>query len=425
MSSSPGVASWQVGYIKVSSQPNATVLVDLTAATMDGVSGFGLIPDAALVLRGETIVAIGSRSDIAVPEDADVRSMGGRLVTPGLIDCHTHLVFGGNRSSEFEARLSGVTYEEIAASGGGIRSTVRATRAASEEELLASAQRRLDRLHHTGATTVEIKSGYGLDLDSELKMLRVGRRLGDRLGPDVTTTLLAAHVVADEFDGDGDAYVQHIIDTILPAAVDQNLADAVDVFCEHLAFTPHQTDRIFTAAHHRGLPVKVHGAQLSANGGVEVAASHGAMSADHLEHVTAEEIQAMERSGTVAVLIPGATHTLQVSARPPVGALRRFGVPMAIASDLNPGTSPVADLALVCNLAALLLGLTPEEAVAGVTREAARALRLEDRGRLVPGLRADLAFWDAEHPAELVYWAGMDLCSAVWVAGVPSFDRAH
>lgn len=402
----------------------AIALVDLTLATMvPGSVPYGLVTDGVVVVSDGTIVAVGPRTEIALPPHAETQSFGGRLVTPGLVDCHTHLVFAGNRAAEFEARLRGATYAEIAAAGGGIRSTVAATRRATEDELYAAALPRLQRLHHTGATTIEIKSGYGLDLASELAMMRVARRLGDEGPAAVRTTLLAAHVVPPEFDGDPDGYVDLVVDEVLPAVVEEGLADAVDVFCEHLAFSPDQTDRIFTAAARFGLPVKLHAAQLAASEGVDVAARHRALSADHLEHATPAQVQALAAAGTVAVLLPGATHVLQESARPPVEALRRHGVPVALATDLNPGTSPVADLALICNLGALLFGLSPEEALTGVTRNAAAALGLADRGELRAGLRADLAVWDVTHPAEIAYWAGMDLCSAVWVGGKRSFDK--
>ena len=399
--------------------------MDTAVATMaSGVERYGLIEDAALVIEAGSISWVGPRRDLVVPPGAELRSLEGRLVTPGLIDCHTHLVFGGERSAEFERRLDGASYADIAAAGGGIRSTVRATREASDQELLGWARRRLDRLHHSGATTVEIKSGYGLDLATELRMLEVARRLGAESPVEVVTTLLAAHVVPDEYQDDPDGYVALIVDEILPAVAERGLADAVDAFCEHLAFSPAQVDTVFTAAGRLGMPVKLHAAQLSADEGIDVAVAHRALSVDHLEHATETQLAAMAGAGTVAVLLPGATHTLGEVARPPVEAMRRHGVPMALATDCNPGTSPVADLALIVNLGALLLGLTLEEAMAGVTRNAAAALGLAaDRGTLEPGKRADLAVWDVGRPAEIGYWVGMDLCSAVWVAGEVGFDR--
>jgi len=399
--------------------------VDTAVATMaSGVERYGLIEDAALVIEAGSISWVGPRRDLVVPPGAELRSLEGRLVTPGLIDCHTHLVFGGERSAEFERRLDGASYADIAAAGGGIRSTVRATREASDQELLGWARRRLDRLHHSGATTVEIKSGYGLDLATELRMLEVARRLGAESPVEVVTTLLAAHVVPDEYQDDPDGYVALIVDEILPAVAERGLADAVDAFCEHLAFSPAQVDTVFTAAGRLGMPVKLHAAQLSADEGIDVAVAHRALSVDHLEHATETQLAAMAGAGTVAVLLPGATHTLGEVARPPVEAMRRHGVPMALATDCNPGTSPVADLALIVNLGALLLGLTLEEAMAGVTRNAAAALGLAaDRGTLEPGKRADLAVWDVDRPAEIGYWVGMDLCSAVWVTGEVGFDR--
>ncbi len=394
-----------------------TLITDCIAATMEG-DGFGLIEDAAILIKDGRISWVGGAADAPSSGTAtEVRSLGGRLVTPGLVDCHTHLVFGGERSAEFAARIAGASYEEIAAAGGGIRSTVAATRDADRTDLLASAQRRLMRLNATGATTVEIKSGYGLDLETELEMLRIARHLGETTGVRVVTTLLAAHVVPEQWSGNADGYIDHIIEVILPAAIAEDLVDAVDAFCERIAFSPAQVDRLFTAARRYGVPVKLHGAQLSSNDGVDVAVRHGALSIDHLEHATDSQVASMADAGTVAVLIPGATHTLQETTRPPVAALRRHGVPIALATDLNPGTSPVADLALVCNMGALLYGLTPEECLAGVTRHGAAALGLSDRGALSPGLRADLAVWDVAHPAEISYWTGMDLCVGTWIAG--------
>lgn len=399
-------------------------LVDLTLATMvPGPAPYGLVADGVVIVAGGVIAAVGPRTEVAVPRTAETYSLGGRLVTPGLVDCHTHLVFAGDRAAEFEARLRGATYAEIAAAGGGIRSTVAATRGATPQELSAAALPRLLRLHHTGATTIEIKSGYGLDPATELTMLRVARRLGAEGPAAVRTTLLAAHVVPPEFDGDPDGYVDVVVEEIIPAAAEQRLADAVDVFCEHLAFSPEHTERIFSAAEGVGLPVKLHAAQLAPSEGVDVAARHRALSADHLEHATPAQVRALAEAGTVAVLLPGAAYMLGETKRPPVAALRAHGVPMALASDLNPGTSPVGDLALVCNLGAMLFGLTPEEALAGVTRHGAAALGLADRGELRVGLRADLAVWDVSHPAEIAYWAGMDLCSAAWVGGVRGFDK--
>ncbi len=400
-----------------------TVLRELDVATLvAGSDGYGLIRGAAILIEDGRIGAVGPEGAVTVPEDAEVVSLGGRLVTPGFVDCHTHLVFGGNRAGEFADRISGATYEEIAAAGGGIRSTVQATRSAADEELYETGLLRLDRLHQTGATTVEIKSGYGLDLATELRMLRIARRLGADHAAAVVTTLLA-HVVPDEYRDDPDGYVELIVESILPAAIAAGLADAVDVFCERIAFSPEQTGRILGAARTAGLPVKIHGAQLSANSGVDVAVDHDALSVDHLEHATEAQIAAMGAAGTVAVLIPGATHTLQEARRPPVDLLERHGVPIALASDLNPGTSPVASLAAVCNLGAVLYGLAPLEALIGVTANAARALGLHDRGVIAPGRRADLAVWDLDHPDEISYWVGMNACSAVWVEGELSFDR--
>ena len=327
----------------------------------------------------------------------------GALVTPGLVDCHTHLVYAGNRAREFEMRLQGATYEEIARSGGGILSTMKATRAASEAQLARESGARLDALAAEGVTTVEVKSGYGLDLESELKCLRVARALGERREVTIRTTLLGAHAVPPEFKGRPDEYVAFVADELIPAAASAGLADAVDAFCEGIGFTPAQTRKVFEAARRHGLRVKLHADQLSNLGGAALAAEFGALSADHLEHTDEAGVQALKRAGTVAVLLPGAFYFLRETKQPPVEALRRAGVPMAVATDCNPGTSPLTSLLTAMNMACTAFRLTPEEALAGATVHAAKALGLEDRGVLEAGKRADYVVWDAAEPAELAW----------------------
>jgi imidazolonepropionase len=357
----------------------------------------------AIAVEGDHIAYVGP--DPSEPA-AEVLSVDGRLVTPGLIDCHTHLVFGGDRSAEWEQRLAGASYEEIAAAGGGIRSSVRATRDASDDELVEGAVRRASALAAGGVTTIEVKSGYGLDLDTELRLLRIARRIPERVPVDVVTTVLGAHTVPPEFDGDADGYIRFVCEEVLPAVASEGLASAVDGFCERIAFTAEQIDRVFATATGLGLRVKLHADQLSDSGGAALAARHHALSADHLEHASAEGIAALAASGTVAVLLPGAAYVLRDDAVPPVDALRSAGVPMAIATDCNPGTSPLVSLLVAMHLACTRFGLTVEEAIAGVTTNAARALGL--RGR-----RADLVVWDAERPAQIVYWIGANPVHAV------------
>lgn len=385
-------------------------------ATMTDTGGangvpYGLRTDAALLIEGDRIAWVGDALD--APAADRVMPLEGRLVTPGLIDCHTHLVYGGNRAREFEMRLEGVSYEEIARAGGGILSTVHATRKAAADALFEAARSRLTRLLAEGVTTVEIKSGYGLDTATECKMLEVARRLGATEPVTVVTSFLGAHAVAPEYRDDRDGYLQLVIDDMLPAVAARGLADAVDGFCEGIAFSTHEMDRVFTAARALGLPVKLHAEQLSNQGGAALAARHQALSADHLEYLDEAGVAAMAGAGTVAVLLPGAYYYLRETQAPPVSALRAAGVPIAVATDLNPGSSPIGSLLTALNMACVLFRLTPEEALRGATVHAARALGFDDRGTLAPGQRADLAIWDVEAPAELTYALGWNPCAAV------------
>jgi imidazolonepropionase len=365
----------------------------------------GAIEDGAIAVSKGRIAWVGRSTDL--PGGADTaRDLGGAWVTPGLIDCHTHLVFGGDRASEFEQRLKGATYEEIARAGGGIRSTVARTRAASDDELLKASGRRLDALLAEGVTTIEIKSGYGLDVETEVKMLRVARRLGETHPVTVRTTFLGAHALPPEFQGRQSDYIDLVAGPMLDAVARAGLADAVDAFVERIAFTREETSRVFKAAQAHGLPLKLHADQLSDQHGAALAARFGALSAEHLEHANEDGVAAMGRAGTVAVLLPGAFYFLRDTKLPPIDMFRRHRVPIAIASDCNPGSSPALSLLLMLNMACTLFRLTPEEALAGVTRNAARALGLTDRGTLEPGKVADFVVWDVAHPAELSYWIG-------------------
>ncbi|KMN11564.1 imidazolonepropionase [Pseudomonas helleri] len=388
------------------------------AATMAN-GTYSIIEDAAIVTREGFIEWIGPRQQVPAGEYGHTIGLDGAWVTPGLIDCHTHTVFGGNRSGEFEQRLQGVSYAEIAAAGGGIASTVRATRAASEDELFASARQRLLNLLRDGVTTVEIKSGYGLSLESERKILRVIRRLGQELPVTVRSTCLAAHALPPEYKDRADDYIEHICTHMLPALAAEGLVDAVDAFCEYLAFSPEQVERVFKVAQQLGLPVKLHAEQLSSLHGSSLAARYQALSADHLEFMTEEDAVAMAQSGTVAVLLPGAFYFLRETQLPPMEALREHGVKIAIASDLNPGTSPGLSLRLMLNMACTLFRMTPEEALAGVTQHAATALGLgESHGSLEPGKVADFVAWNIDRPADLAYWLGGDLDKRVVRNGV-------
>jgi imidazolonepropionase len=390
--------------------------INVHLATMDeaagAADGYGTIRDGALAVRDGRIAWVGPRCDLPSGWRAGTEHDGqGAWLMPGLIDCHTHLVYAGNRADEFEMRLAGTSYEKIAKDGGGIASTVRATRAASEDDLVAEGAVRLRRLVAEGVTTVEIKSGYGLDTANELKMLRAARRLGEACGVCVKTTFLGAHALPPEFSGRADDYVALVCDEMLPAVAAANLADAVDAFCESIGFTAAQTARVFDAARRHGLPVKLHADQLSDLGSAQLAAKYGALSADHLEYTSVDSVRAMAEAGTTAVLLPGAFYFLREAQQPPIEMLRRHRVPMAIATDCNPGTSPCTSLLLILNMACTLFGLTPEEALAGATRNAAKALGAEhEMGRLAPGLFADLALWNISRPAELAYAFGANPC---------------
>ncbi|MGU9823914.1 imidazolonepropionase [Pseudomonas sp. LF090] len=380
---------------------------------------YSIIEDAAMVTANSLIEWIGPRSQAPTADYAQVHDLQGAWVTPGLIDCHTHTVFGGNRSGEFEQRLQGVNYADIAAQGGGIASTVRATRAATEDELFASAHKRLRSLLRDGVTTVEIKSGYGLDLVNERKMLRVARRLGEALPVSVRATCLAAHALPPEYKDRADDYIDHICHEMLPALAAEGLVDAVDAFCEYLAFSPEQVERVFKVAQQLGLPVKLHAEQLSSLHGSSLAARYHALSADHLEFMTEDDAIAMAASGTVAVLLPGAFYFLRETQLPPMDALRKHGVKIAIASDLNPGTSPALSVRLMLNMACTLFRMTPEEALAGATQHAATALGMGDtHGSLQVGKVADFVAWQIDRPADLAYWLGGELDKRVVRHGV-------
>ena len=367
----------------------------------------GLIEDAAIALAGARIDWIGASADLPEPyRKLPSENLEGRLVTPALIDCHTHIVFGGDRAKEFELRLNGASYEEVARAGGGILSTVNATRAASEEDLLAAALPRVDALIADGVTTLEVKSGYGLDQATELRMLRAARRIAQERSIDIRTSFLGAHAIPPEFKGDADGYIDQVCLSALEAACAEGLVDAVDGFCEGIAFSPAQIERLFEKARALGLPVKLHAEQLSNLGGAALAARFEALSADHLEYLDEEGVKVMAQAGTVAVLLPGAFYTLRETQRPPIDHFRQHGVPIALATDCNPGSSPLTSLLLAMNMGCTLFRMTPEEALKGTTAYAAQALGLADRGMIARGLRADLAIWDVEHPAELSYRIG-------------------
>ncbi len=392
-------------------------------ATMAAVSDdpYGAIEDGVIAVAGGEIAWIGAAADLdrAQVQGVPAHDAGGAWIVPGLIDCHTHAVYGGNRAAEFEQRLNGATYAEVAQSGGGIVSTVRATRQASVDELVESALPRLRAILGEGVTTIEIKSGYGLDTATERRMLQAARRIPDHLPVDVETTFLGAHALPPEFAGDADGYIDLVCREMIPAVAEAGEADAVDAFCESIGFTRAQTERVFRAAHDCDLPVKLHAEQLSDLGGAALVAEYGGLSADHLEYASEDGVRALAEAGTVAVLLPGAFYYLRETQLPPVDLFRAHGVGMALSTDCNPGSSPVTSLLLMLNMACTLFRLTPAEALAGATREAARALGRQDRiGTLEPGKAADFALWDIGSPGELAYPAGFNPCRAVVKNGV-------
>ncbi|MEA3040721.1 MAG: imidazolonepropionase [Sphingomonadales bacterium] len=399
------------------------LLTDCHIATMDAAvpGAFGAILDGAIGIQDGRIVRVGRRIDLAGYRAQKVEPLAGAWVTPGLIDCHTHLVFGGNRADEFEQRLSGASYEEIARAGGGIVSSVKATRLAALEQLVEQARPRLRALMQGGCTTVEIKSGYGLDVPSELKMLEAAKALGESETVRVVPTLLALHALPPEHEESRETFLNLVLDELIPAVAEAKLATAVDAYCEGIGFTPEEVRALFRAADEHGLRVKLHAEQLSNSGGAALAADYGALSADHLEHADEAGVGAMARAGMVAVLLPGAFYALRETKKPPMDLLRRHGVPMAVASDCNPGTSPVLSPTLMLSMACTLFGLTPEEALAGMTVNAARALGLEKEvGTISTGKAADLCVWRVSRPAELAYWIGHPGPERRIVAGVDS-----
>lgn len=392
------------------------VWLDAHLATMTG-DGLGVVEDGAIAARDGRVAWVGRRKDLP-GAGAETTRCGGAWILPGLVDCHTHLVFAGNRALEFEMRLDGASYEAIAKAGGGILSTVRATRAASEDELVAAALPRLDALLAEGVTTVEVKSGYGLDLATEARMLRAARRLGTLRHVTVATTCLAAHAVPPEYAGRRADFAQHVADAIIPAIAAEGIADAVDAFTDSaIAFTAEETALVFEAAKRAGLPVKLHADQLRDDGGAALAAGHAALSADHIEYANAEGLAAMARAGTVGVLLPGAFYFIRETHLPDIAAMRAAGLRLALATDLNPGSSPALSLLMMLNMGCTLFRLTVAEALRGITANAAAALGMKDRGTLAPGLRCDLALFDVSRPAELCYWIGRNPCRGRVVAG--------
>jgi len=395
------------------------LFVNANVATMCRDQGaYGIVENAALAVTNGQISWIGSEVALPHRNANQIIDTKKNWLTPALIDCHTHLIFGGDRALEFERRLSGVSYAQIAQEGGGIRSTVEATRTATKGQLFNSAQTRIQRLIQEGVATVEVKSGYGLDRDTELTMLEVGRELNNKLEADVVTTFLGAHSIPPEYHAKSDEYLHLVIDDVLPIVRDHDLADAVDAYCEHIAFSAEQVGKLFEAATNLDLPVKLHADQLSQCGGAELAASFNALSADHLEYTNASGVEALAESGTVAVLLPGPFLVLNEKQLPPIDALRDYDVPFAIATDCNPGSSPLCSLRMAMNLACNMFQLTPEECLAGVTRNAAIALGLaNDRGTLELRKRADIALWNIHHPRELTYWAGVNQLAQLYIKG--------
>lgn len=396
------------------------LLLNATLATFGDDTPYGLVPHGAIALHHGRIAWVGAMDELPqAPHElaSKVESVDGRVLTPGLIDCHTHLVFGGDRAHEFEMRLNGASYEDIARAGGGIAASVQATRAASSEQLLEQALPRARALLADGVTTLEIKSGYGLELDTERRMLQVARKLGRQLGLCVRTSFLGLHALPPGYAGNRDAYVTGVVDVMLPTLAGEGLIDAVDGFCESIGFTPAEARRVLARAQELGLPVKLHAEQLSNQGAAALVAEYHGLSADHLEHLDESGAAAMAAAGTVAVLLPGAWYALRETTAPPIALLREHGVPIAIATDCNPGTSPLLSLRLAANMACTLLRLTPEEALRGITVNAARALGLHDRGTMAVGQRADLVCWQARHPAELCYWIGGQLVREVIIGG--------
>ena len=395
------------------------LLKNATIATFSD-TGYGLIDNGAILTEGPLIRWLGPEQDFAKTSPAvdEVVDCRGRLVTPGLIDCHTHVVHAGNRVREFEVKLEGSSYEAVAKAGGGILSTVRAVRQASLEELVAASLPRVMKLMSEGVTTIEIKSGYGLDTENEIKMLHAAQLIAEQTGVRVHKTFLGAHAVAPGFSGRSDEYIDKVCREMLPAAHERNLVDSVDGFVEGIAFSAQQMKRVFTVADRLELPVRLHAEQLSHTGGTKMAAQHGALSVDHLEYLCADDVRALSRTGTVAVLLPGAFYFLRQTQPPPVDLLRQYGIPIAIATDCNPGSSPLSSMLLALNMACMLFGLTPCEALTGATINGARALGMQDRiGRLAPGMEADLILWDIHDPAELSYHMGLNPCHRIMLRG--------
>jgi imidazolonepropionase len=400
-----------------------SIWINANLATMSEDKGYGIIENGAIAVKDGLIAWIGKTSE--VPENAagETYDAEGKWITPGLIDCHTHMIWGGSRAKEFERRLEGVSYEQIAKEGGGIVSTVKATREAGEEELYNNALPRLKNLMSEGVTGVEIKSGYGLDARNEAKMLRVATRLRDETGIRMQRTFLGAHALPPEYKDRADEYIDYVCDEMLPGIAGEGLADAVDAFCEKIGFTYEQSERVFKKASELGLPVKMHAEQLSNQNGASLTARYNGLSADHLEYLDEDGVKAMAAAGTVAVLLPGAFYFLRETQLPPIGLLRKYEVPMAISTDLNPGSSPAHSLLLMLNMACTLFRMTPQEALAGVTRNAAKALGWKDCGMLKEGMAADFALWDIDEPAELSYRFGFNPCRAVVRNGIKDTPR--